>query len=256
MSILPWRTKRQVFYFGIFALIILAVVAGLVWYFWPEPTCFDDRKNGREEGIDCGGPCTPCMGEIKDLSVSWARFFKNREGFYDVAALIENPNLFGGIPSVRYQFKLYDVNNVLIAVREGNTFINPNERRIIFESNLSMGSRIPSRAYIEFDQQKNWKYIEKEKSFLSVIKKDFSNFPFPRLSAEIKNDSLFDVKDVLVAAVLYDDTGNVVGVSFTKIDLIKAESSRTAAFTWTQPFEKEPATTEVIPTTNLTENNK
>jgi hypothetical protein len=256
MSILPWRTRRQILYFGLFSVIILTVIAGLVWYFWPEPTCFDGRKNQGEEGIDCGGPCTPCLKEIKDISVLWTRFFKNREGFYDVAALVENPNLFGGISSIGYKFGLYDADNVLIAERKGSAFINPGERWIIFESGFSVGWRIPYRAYMEFDQQKNWKYFKKERPFLGVVRKDFSNFPFPRLSSEIKNDSLFDVKDVFVSAVLYDDIGGAVGVSFTKIDLIKAESSQIAAFTWPQPFEKEPASIEVIATTNLMENNE
>ncbi len=256
MAILPWRTKRQIFYFGIFASIILAVIAGVVWYFWPNPTCTDNRKNGREEGIDCGGTCTPCIGEIKELSVSWVRFFKNREGFYDLAALVDNPNLYAGLVSLKYQFKLYDANNILITLREGTTFINPSEKQIIFESSISTDLRIPRNAYIEFGREKNWKYIKKEKAFLSVANKYFINYPFPRLSAEIRNDSLADVKDVLVSSVLYDEEGKAAGVSSTKIDLIPAESSQFASFTWPIAFDKEPANIEIFAATNLTVNNK
>lgn len=254
MAILSWRTRRQLFYFGIFALIILALIAGLAWYFWPVPICFDGRKNGQEEGVDCGGQCTPCLKEIKDISVLWVRFFKSKGGFYDVAALIDNPNLFGGIPSIGYVFGLYDINNILIAERKGNTFINPGEQQIIFESNLSVGSRTPRITHLGLEQEKNWKYIKKEKSFLSVVRKNFTNFPFPRLSSEIRNDSLIDIKDVLATAVLYDDNGNVQGVSSTKIDLIKAEASWFADFTWPQSFDKIPASIEIFATTNLTAN--
>ncbi len=253
MAILPWRTKRQIFYFGIFALIILALIAGLVWYFWPAPTCTDNRKNGGEEGIDCGGPCTPCLGEIKDISEKWARFFKSREGFYDTAALIENSNLFAGISSAKYRFKLYDANNVLIAIREGSTFINPGENQVIFESNIFTGPRTPRDAYLEFDAEKNWKYIKKEQPFLSVVKKDFINTPFPRLSVEVHNERFDDVKNVLVSAVLYDAEGNAQGVSATKIDMIPAESTQTAFLTWPVPFEKEPEAIGVFVTTNLNE---
>ncbi len=162
MAIIPWRTRRKLFYFGVFALIILALIGGLVWYFWPEPTCTDNTQNGQEEGIDCGGPCTPCLGEIKELSVSWVGFFKNREGFYDVAALVENSNLYAGISDIKYTFKLYDANNILITLREGSTFINPSEKQIIFESSLSAGPRIPRNAYIEFGEEKNWKLSPKK----------------------------------------------------------------------------------------------
>jgi len=167
------------FYFAIFAGIILALIGGLIWYFWPKPTCTDNRQNGQEQGVDCGGACTPCLGEIRDLSVLWVRFFKSREGFYDVAALVENSNLHGGIPSIGYKFSLYDSNNVSIVDREGVTFINPGERQIISESNLSAGARIPYTSNIELDRQKNWKYTEEEKSFLSIVKKVLQIIPFP-----------------------------------------------------------------------------
>jgi hypothetical protein len=58
------------FYFSIFAGAILLVIIALAWYFWPRPTCFDKKQNGQEEGIDCGGPCIPCLGEIKSITVS------------------------------------------------------------------------------------------------------------------------------------------------------------------------------------------
>ncbi len=256
MAILNWRTRRQIIYFGIFVLIAAIIVGGLIWYFWPKPSCSDNKQNQGEEGVDCGGPCqTPCLAEVRDISISWVRFFKNKDGFYDAAALVENPNLFAGIDSLKYKFKLYGANNVLIAIREGSIFINPASQQIIFESNIFTGeARIPSRAFIEFDQQKNWEYIKKEKSFLSIVRKDFINFPFPRLTAEIRNESLADAKEVFAAAVLYDNEGNVQGVSSTKIDLIKPDSTQPANFTWPQPFDKEPASIEVIATTNLTVN--
>jgi len=256
MSIIPWRTRRQLLYFSVFALAVLVLVAGLVWYLWPEPTCFDGRKNGGEDGIDCGGQCTPCLGKIKDISQIWVRFFKNKEGFYDAAALVDNSNLTAALSVLKYRFKLYDANNLTIAVREGQTFINPGEQQIIFESNIATGPRFPRYVYIEFDSAKDWQYLKKEKSFLSVAQKAFINFPFPRFSAEIRNDSMFDVKNVLATGVLYDETDNAIGVAFTKIDFIKAESSQWANFTWPQPFDKEPASTEVFVTTDLTKNNK
>ncbi len=255
MAIFNWRARRQIIFFGIFVLIAGLIVAGLIWYFWPKASCFDNKQNQGEEGVDCGGPCAkPCLGKVQDLSVSWVRIFKNKEGFYDAAALVQNPNLFAGLASLNYAFKLYDDNNGLIAIRTGSSFLNPNEKQVFFEGNISVGSRIPARAFIEFDQEKNWKYIKKEKSFLSVANKEFANIPFPRLSAGIRNDSLFDAKDIYAAGILYDSEGNTDGVSFTKIDFIAAGATQFANFTWAQPFEKEPASTEIIAITNLTNN--
>jgi len=245
--------RRQLLYFGIFAAAVFIIIGGSVWYFWPDPTCSDGKKNGGEEGIDCGGSCaTPCLEKIKDIGVEWKRFFKIREGFYDVAALINNQNFFAGLESIKYQFKLYDANNILIANRDGETFVNAGERQVIFESNIQTGFRIPRYVYVEFENKKNWKYVSKEKTFLSVVKKDFVNFPFPRVSAEIRNESVSETKNVLVTAIIYDSEGNIQGVSFTKIDVISPESSKSSFFTWPVPFEKEPAAIEIFATTDLT----
>lgn len=253
MAIFNWRAKRQIIFFGIFVLIAALMVAGLVWYFWPKPTCFDNEQNQGEEGVDCGGPCAePCLGQMQDLSVLWVRIFKNKEGFYDAAALVQNPNLFAGLASLNYTFKIYDANNSLIAIKTRSSFVNPNEKQLFFEGNISVGSRIPTRAFLEFDQEKNWKYIKKEKSFLSIVSKEFINIPFPRLTAGIRNDALFDAKDIYAAGILYDSEGNAEAVSFTKIDFIAAGATQFANFTWVQPFEKEPASTEIIAITNLT----
>lgn len=254
MAILPWRARRQLLYFGIFSVVVLALVAGLVWHFWPKPTCFDAKQNQGEEDIDCGEPCAPCVGEVRDLSVLWVRPFKSKEGFYDAAALIKNPNSFAGLSDIKYQFKLYDANNILIAIREGSTFINPNEEYIIFESNINAGPRVAQRAIIEFEETKNWKRIEKEEPIFSVAKKDFTNLPFPRLQADIKNQTLVDLRDVSATAVLFDEQGNTGGASYTKIDSIPAESVQTAYFTWPAPFDKEPASIKIFLRIDLTKN--
>jgi hypothetical protein len=252
MAILPWRTRRQLLYFGIFAAIVIVVIGGLVWYLYPRPTCFDGKQNGGEEGIDCGGPCKRCVGEVQDLKVLWARFFKSKEGFYDVAALIENPNAFAGIPALSYQFKIYDAKNILLAIKEGSVFVNPAEEFVIFETDMKIIGRTPSRAFIEFAEEKNWKRVEKEKTTFSIARRDFINFPFPRLSVEIRNKSLDNLKNVFVTAVLFDEEGGALGVSSTKIDLIPAEASSFAYFTWSAPFEKTPEIIEIFTRINLT----
>ncbi len=254
MAILPWRTRRQFFYFSIFALAVLVVAVGVVYYFYPKPDCFDGKQNQNEEGIDCGGSCTPCLGNLQDISVIWVRFFENKPGHYDAAALINNPNLFAGMPNISYIFKLYDDRNFQIASKIGATFINPGEQQVIFVADLVPGPRVPKRATFEFTTPKGWIYFKTEKSFLSVTGKNFTNTPFPRLVTEISNDSLYDIRDIYVSAILYDEAGNAQAVSSTKIDLIKGESSAQAILTWGQLFNKMPSSIEVIPTTDLVNN--
>ena len=108
-------------------------MGGLIYYFQPEPTCFDKRQNQDEESVDCGGSCAPCSEKIHDLTILWSRVFSVREGSYDAAALVENQNQFLASKKLVYAFKLYDKDNILVAIRENFTFVNAGEKLIIFE---------------------------------------------------------------------------------------------------------------------------
>ena len=237
---IPWTAKRQITYFLIFVIIIFAA-AYFIWKGVSKPTCFDGRRNQSEEGIDCGGPCLKkCLGEVKELIVLWSRFFETSKGKYDVAVLVKNPNLFLSISSLKYQFKIYDKDNILIAVKEGETFITPGETFPIFETNVDVGLRTPGQVFIEFEKSPQWERNEKEKPSLVVSKKQFFNEPpFPRLAVTLENKSVLPVYNIFIAAILYDKDKNVQGVSVTKIDAISGESSEEIVFTWPQIFSEE-----------------
>ncbi len=253
---IPWTIKKQLIYLLVLLFIIFAVVIFIIFKV-TSPTCFDGRRNQGEEGIDCGGPCAKqCLGEIKEMIVLWTKFFEISKGKYDVLALVENPNLFLAQPSVKYQFKLYDKNNVLVAIKEGETFINSVEAFPVFETNIDAGSRIPSRAFIEFEKNLNWEIVKKEKPQLIVSKKQFFNSPpFPRLNATIDNKSVAAVDNIYAVAILYDKNKNATAVSATKIDIIQGGASQEIVFTWPQPFPEEPSLIEIFLRTDLSKAN-
>lgn len=226
--------------------IILAIIVSLFFIFKSEPTCFDGKKNQKEEGIDCGGPCKPCVTNPKDMTVLWTRVFEIKEGVYEAAALIENPNLFYELPSFKYIFKIYGSNNDLVAIQEGQSALNPRDKFVIFVTNLDTGKRRAVKAFLEVDYLSDWIYNDKEKSPLVVSEKHFRNIPFSSLNVKLQNDSLFPVEDIEASAVLYDEKGNAIGVSSTHIDSIPAESGRSVSFTWSKSFEKEPFSSEVF----------
>ncbi len=244
---ISWIARKQITYFLIFVIVVL--VAGFfIWQSATKPTCFDGKQNQGEEGVDCGGPCkNPCLGEVKEPLVLWTKFFEISQGKYDTIALIENPNLFLGLSSVKYQFKLYNKDNVLIAFRDGETFINPGETFPIFETNIDTGRRVPSRAFIELEKNLNWERTGKEKPQLVVSKKQFSNLPpFPRLDATINNKSISSVDNIFAVAILYNKDKNAIAVSATKIDSIQGGASWDISFTWPQPFSEEPSSIEIF----------
>lgn len=243
--IFSWRARRQLAYLGALLLSGL-VVAGTVYFFSRSPaSCHDGRQNQKEEGVDCGGLCTPCLGNVQEPVVQWSRFFPVGEHAYDAAALLESNNLSAGAKKITYRFKLYDAQNILIAVREGSTFLRPRDRLILFEPNIDAGFREPRRVATEIDPIA-WVYEPHEALPLIVARQIFETEPFGRLTLEIRNTALVSVHDTLVQAVLYDETDNAIAASETTVAELPGQKQIPIFLTWPHAFFSEPARIEIF----------
>jgi len=54
------RLRKQLIIAFIFLGILIVLGGGIYLAVKPNPTCFDNKKNGGETGIDCGGSCISC----------------------------------------------------------------------------------------------------------------------------------------------------------------------------------------------------
>lgn len=245
MAFLNWRQKRQFLPIAVLAFVIL----GVFFYFGlktiPEATCFDGKRNQGEERVDCGGPCKPCLENLSEPTVLWTRFFKLAEGVYEGAALVENAHNFAGAKRLFYRFKLYDQNNILIAIREGETFINPKERFLILAPGLLSGEKVPARALVEFEPVK-WAYTEYTPPNVVVVRRDFSLEPQPHLSAVLRNSDIFGIKNLEISAVLFDKDGRAIAASQTLLDEISGESEKIVFFSWPKTINEIPQRIEIL----------
>ena len=241
-----WRIKKQLLYLGVLAIIPLALVIYFAFQVGPEATCFDSKKNQGDEKTDCGGPCKPCLENLSEPSVLWKRVFKLADGFYEAAFLIENTHNFAASDRFFYRIKIYNQENIAIGIREGETFINPNEKFLILDPGFSTAERVPVRAEIEFEQVK-WRYAEYSPPNVVVVSRVFSPEPQPILNAKLRNNDLFSADNLQAAAILYDGTGKVVGASLTNIDKIDGESEKTVSFSWPKTaLAGEPENIEIL----------
>ena len=244
MSI-SWAAKKQLTYL----LLALAVIVGLIFAAWLKlsvPTCFDGKKNQKEQEVDCGGPCAKeCLGEIKDLAILWSKPLKVSGSNYDAVALVENRNLFLSAKSVKYQFKFYDDRNILIASRQGEIFINPGQKFAIFENSIDVGARKPAKVFFEFQKNINWEIYKGENLGLIVTKKEYQDSPRPSISATLENKTLASVKGIYAVAIIYADDGNAIAASATKIGEIKGGASADIFFTWPENFGEEYSRDEI-----------
>lgn len=242
---ISWRAKRQLTFFAVFGVALAALGWVLVSLVVPEASCTDRRQNQREEGVDCGGPCAQCAKNAKAPVILWTRFFQIAPGHFEAVSLVENQNPNFGAKSARYRFRLYDAKNILIAAKEGKTFFGPNERLVIYEPDLVALQRVPVRATLEFDQI-SWAIPDTEKPHILITNKEFLNDPTGNARVALRNEGLFAVDDIHVAAVLLDRDGNAAGASISRIERLEGEEKREVFFTWQNSFVPPPDKIEVF----------
>jgi len=256
---LVWSSKRKLAYLSGFLVLIFGGLAIMVWpYFNQDPTCFDRKQNGDETGIDCGGSCLlSCTAENYRLVTLWSRAFPVTGGNYNLMAYVENQNRESGISKINYEFRAYDENNIFLARREGSTFISSNDRTAIFEGGIEAGNRIPSRVDFTFTSVPVWVRINREqRNALSVSIEDkvISNvFEAPKVTANVVNKTLIDIKNLDIYLVLYDEQDNVINVSKTFVQNLPKNSKYPIVFTWPEPLSKNPSRVDIFPQVNIFE---
>ena len=250
---MTWALKRQIFYI----LILILFIAGFAFLLiYPKlntaPSCFDNKQNGTETGIDCGGSCVrACLVQADQVSVLWARAFQVVPGRYNAIAYLVNHNKNFAVQKVNYVFHFADKNNVYIGKREGSTVIPPGGNFAVFEPGVDIGHSIPVYVTFEFTQTPLWLQVPQAK--IDQLKVLVSNIELadpdtlPRLSATVGNNSLFTIPNVGVVAILYDATGNAISASRTYLDKLNPLQTANVNFTWPEPLSGTVVAKEIIP---------
>lgn len=248
---MSWASRRQFKYLaGLFIFLALIVFAFTYKLIFKQPTCSDGKQNGTETGIDCGGSCTRvCDTEAIPPVVIWSRAFPVIDNNYNLVAFVENRNKNSAVVSADYEFRIYDTNNKLLGRRQGKTFIPPNQQFAVFESRFYAGDSKIRTISFEFTSPLVW--VKKEPTLntlpISVNKIVFDNNPdTPTLSANIQNDSIYDIPEFDVIAILYDIDHNAINASKTHKSKLLNNSTISTYFTWPEAFEVEPVNKEVL----------
>jgi hypothetical protein len=254
---MTWALRRQILY--VFVILLFFAGAGFLIvrpFFNKAPTCTDNKQNGTETGVDCGGMCArACLAETDSLTVLWARAFRVVPGRYNAVAYVVNHNRNTAVSSLSYRFRFADKNNVYIGKREGTTYVPPSGNFAVFEPAIDFGNSVPVYATFEFTETPDWITVSQDK--IDQVKVLVSNIALtnettsPRLSATVKNTSLFSIPEVNVIAILYDASHNAVSGSRTYIDRLDQEETKNIAFTWPEPFDAPVVAQELIPVYNI-----
>jgi len=253
-----WGTRRQLSFVLVFILILFFVMVVLVALNRQVPTCADNVANQNELGVDCGGPCAKvCSVETNDILVLWSRIFRVREGVYDVAVYLENPNRFG-VLDLDYMIRIYDTDNLPVKDVIGKTYLNPHEKALVFIPLINLGYRIPVRAFVTFPEEVMWKRLKNDPERPSLRIRDqrieVKDSVF-KLSADVINNSSFVTKDIELYAFLYDKNLNVVHVSRSTLDLLAPSDSSNVVFTWPELNPSLVKSADIFTRVNLVDGN-
>ncbi len=245
-----WADKRKLLYLSgliIFLAIVVGIPAYLLWY--QEPTCFDNKQNQSEQGIDCGGPCVKlCRATELDPVVEWQQVFRVADGVYTAVAYIQNPNIQAEAINVPYTFIFYGADNKLITTKTGKAYLPAGKNFAIIETGIVLRGQVPTRTLFEFGNDFSWRVANKNKAMPIIQSQALSDAAkSPTLNAVIANPTFTDIKTIDIVAIIYDKQGNAFAASRTVVDNLDSQTTQHIIFTWPEPFTKPVSRIEIIP---------
>jgi hypothetical protein len=252
-SHMNWAQRRKLTYialvlafFAIIAFVIIHKVTSV------PATCSDNRKNGDEVGVDCGGSCNMyCLNQLSNPIVEWVRVFPVTPGVVQAVAYIQHSYPTSAAKAVNYEFKLYDENNNLLATRPGSTFLGTAGDSAIVETLIPVSGTV-SVARFAFTSPVPWQKVSPLFSQAVILSDKNAVERFDggtRLTAQLENKSRLNFNGLDIVAIFYDKDGNAITSSKILLPSLPALQTKTVYFTW--PYGVNGiARTEIIPRFN------
>ena len=166
------RRVKQIIFGILYVCFLLLVISGIYFLFLkPTPSCFDNKQNSNEIGIDCGGSCIPCEQKYaQPLEFNWIKNFSNGENKIILVAEIKNPNLNYTASDFIYTFNVFDKGGYKILTESNHSFIYISEVKYLLQP-INMKPDDFGRAELDFSN-----YVWKSKSDFpkpNVVLKEF-----------------------------------------------------------------------------------
>jgi len=220
------RIVKQLLYFLLYIAILgLIIFLIYLWLIQPKPTCFDNRKNQSETGVDCGGPCQSC--EIKTLKPLEAQKinFSQVQNKTIITFEIINPNQNFGADSFAYTIDFYNKDGAKIDSLSNISFIYATEIKAIFDVDEKVNFSEIYRASINFSDIHWASKNEFQQPVVDVLDKKLVNEKPLKLEGVIVNQNNFSV-DLRLIGFVYDRYGIQINASKTEIENVNAKEQK------------------------------
>ncbi len=236
-----YATKRKLAVYGTLFLIFL--ILGYWFYdskIKEKPTCFDNKKNGIEEGIDCGGICKEiCTFKAEEININWTRAFEISDGVFNIASSIENPNFNYGF-QVDYTIKYINERGINVGEINNTIHLDPLEKEIVFYPGIRLKGQKIKRVFLVENRIYNLEKKQQEDKKISINSKEIIREKnLTKLKVTIQNDDFIPQRSIRVSAVLLDKDKNVLEINRTYIDYLDKNERKTVFMTWPKEFKEK-----------------
>ena len=245
-----WSKRRQLFIETVLTLCGVAIIAVvIIATIYKAPSCTDQKQDGNETGIDCGGPC-PYLCSVTEIppQVSFVVPVFPQPGRTDVIAYVENKNPDAEVQGARYQVELYDNANQLIASKVGTMNLPPATTEPLFIPDIYIGTDAAHAAFLTFDpasllwQRDSARPILPQQSQLQLI-----DGAMPKITAVLTNPTAYPIYNQTVVVTVFNAKNNAIGASQTVVPVLSAQGSAPIVFTWNQPFPNKAVREVILP---------
>jgi len=218
-----WRIKKQIF-IVLIVILILSPIGYLLYLKYRTPSCYNNRQDYNEEGIDCGGPCPPCeIYNLQQLKKKRPQIVAYPDQTMDVVVAITNPNENYGLKNFKYEIFFYGPSNETAKI-SGESFILPLEEKYLIESSISM-PQFPiknSEIKIYFNKE-DWFKTEQRKPNIELLNYNYDGTQF---LAEVLNKDYKNYNKLKLYFLLYDEFDTFIGTLNTEIYDLKAQEQK------------------------------
>ena len=251
---MSWASGRRIIIGAVLAVVVL-LIAAIVGFlvFSKAPSCTDNRQNGGETGIDCGGPCArACSADTLAPVISFARALRVSDSRTDLIATIGNPNRTFAAKNVPFTASFHDANGEEIGTKKGVIDIPPDSSVAVYVPNAYSGTREVTQTFFSFDATPEWYRLDTPLNELVIGDSRFSGADeAPRVVTSVKNPSVTTIPQTRLVVTVFDASGNAIAASQTVVPPLQAEGTAEATFTWNAPFSAPGVTIKVVPVITL-----
>lgn len=246
--------KRRLKQFA-YLLLFVAFWGGIGWLGYvsliAQPaSCFDNKQNQGEEGVDCGGPCkTFCIAKdlIPPAELGEPRVFQPSSDLVAVLVELKNPNATAALRQVPYQVEVSGVGAAPLQLKGvASLYANEVRRFVLVRPSSGLGAPLSARIAVATTSAQ-WAPAEQfRKPLIDIVNAVTSSTESgTRVEGTISSDDALAVTDVTVVALFYDAAGSLLGASQTVLPRLEPGGTTRFAISYPALAGLDPEATQV-----------